>query len=147
MASVSAEVEAWTHSQVAEWLTMNDFPQEVVEQFQEHGVTGEVLLSLSEDDLGQMGIKFGTRRKLSLRIAKLKPNVPRPSDVSSLAPSQEASLQTATREQCGSVMSKGELHAARKDGGSAGKCTLQHSLSAPAAYKSQRVRASNKRVL
>ena len=128
----STDVEQWTLTEVCGWLSANGFPHDVEERFREHEVTGDVLLSLSEEDLGKLGIKFGLCRRLSLRVSKLRGGAP--------AGCSQQSINNACEP-----LSKGELRTSIQSG-QPNKRVLRPSHSAPASFKSQRVKQNHARV-
>ena len=117
----STDVEQWTLTEVCGWLSANGFPHDVEERFREHEVTGDVLLSLSEEDLGKLGIKFGLCRRLSLRVSKLRGGAP--------AGCSQQSINNACEP-----LSKGELRTSIQSG-QPNKRVLRPSHSAPASFQ------------
>lgn len=62
----------WTIEEVVSWAAAEDLPSDVTSCLRGHAITGEVLESLTEEDLVSMGIqKLGWRRDLLLRRQKL----------------------------------------------------------------------------
>jgi tetratricopeptide (TPR) repeat protein len=71
--TVDCQPESWTVEQVCEWLKKRNFREGIVSMCKEELVDGEVLLSLTEEDMLKLGISaFGERRKLNLAITELK---------------------------------------------------------------------------
>lgn len=69
----NAEVRAWTSREVATWMYQNGFDSEVIEKFEEHDITGAVLLDLQFDDLKELEIQsFGKRHQLWNQIDSLR---------------------------------------------------------------------------
>lgn len=67
------EIKNWRPSQVAHWLYIAGYTDAVIEKFLINDITGEVLLTLQNDDLKELSIQsFGKRRELMASIAHLQ---------------------------------------------------------------------------
>ncbi|CAE7491816.1 Sarm1 [Symbiodinium pilosum] len=67
-----ANVKSWTVDDVSRWLEQSGF-QKFAEDFREQGVDGEVLLTLTSEELkDEFGMKLGDRKKMMERIENLK---------------------------------------------------------------------------
>merc|ERR1712124_221293 len=68
----SNPVEDWTIEKVREWLTWAGLSH-LSESFEEHRITGDVLLELTSSDLEEIGIKaFGDKKRVLKAVAQLK---------------------------------------------------------------------------
>lgn len=67
-------VQQWDESDVAQWLArLSAVPPDIVDVVHRHAISGPVLLSLSDQDLAELGIeKFGHRRLLALAAQELR---------------------------------------------------------------------------
>jgi hypothetical protein len=69
----SQHPETWTASQVAEWLQSKQVPEYIVEAFRSEGITGHLLVHLSKDDIGAIGVRLLRERlELGILIQRLK---------------------------------------------------------------------------
>ncbi|KAJ4300907.1 hypothetical protein N0V90_002995 [Kalmusia sp. IMI 367209] len=69
----SAEVRAWSSSEVATWMYQNGFDDDVIDRFEAHDITGAILLDLQFDDLKELEIQsFGKRHELWNQIDSLR---------------------------------------------------------------------------
>jgi hypothetical protein len=69
----SQHPETWTASQVAEWLQSKQVPEYIIEAFRSEGITGHLLVHLSKDDIGSIGVRLLRERlELGILIQKLK---------------------------------------------------------------------------
>jgi len=63
----------WTVEQVAHWAALTSLPLEVAEKLKENAINGQVLDSLTEQDMLAIGLdKFGWRRQLLLSRQELR---------------------------------------------------------------------------
>lgn len=61
----SSEVSRWSAARVIDWLVDSDLDASIVQCFQHHDITGDILLDLDFDDLKDIGIEsFGKRHAL-----------------------------------------------------------------------------------
>lgn len=59
-------MESWSVSDVSDFLTSNNFDEEVVQVFRSNKITGKVLSLLSDEDFKELGLTaLGDRRLLS----------------------------------------------------------------------------------
>jgi len=76
-------VEQWTEADVASWVASLSAVEGMDEVVRCHGITGSVLLSMSEEDLAELNIKkFGHRRLLVLAAEELRAALERTSRAS-----------------------------------------------------------------
>jgi hypothetical protein len=69
----NAEVRAWSSREVATWMYQNGFDTEVINRFEDHDITGAILLDLHFDDLKELDIQsFGKRHQLWNQIDSLR---------------------------------------------------------------------------
>jgi len=66
-------VEAWDEDDVVQWVShLSPVHQDFADLLYEHGISGTVLLTLSEEDVKGLGLKFGYQRLLSIAAAELR---------------------------------------------------------------------------
>ncbi|KAF2109033.1 hypothetical protein BDV96DRAFT_605121 [Lophiotrema nucula] len=69
----NAEVRAWNARDVARWMSLNGFDEDIIDRFEAHDITGAVLLDLQFDDLKELEIQsFGKRHQLWNKIDSLR---------------------------------------------------------------------------
>lgn len=65
-------IESWSIEKVSEWLAFSGLDQYVA-NFQDHRITGDVLVDLSQDDLAEIGVHaVGDRKRILRAIALLR---------------------------------------------------------------------------
>lgn len=106
-------VRSWTTEQVCQWMFDAGFESSIIDQFEAHGINGEVLLDMKLADLKELGIsRFGQRHSVWARLAALRaedPSSPTPTvfeDVTrpvTTTPEKETQRSTARRrkDDCG----------------------------------------------
>ena len=63
----------WTNADVANWLRSLGLSTDYENLFKKHAVDGSVLLTLTKEDLGEIGVNiFGDKRKIEMAIVKLR---------------------------------------------------------------------------
>ncbi|KAF2740446.1 hypothetical protein EJ04DRAFT_518755 [Polyplosphaeria fusca] len=68
-----SEVRAWASDEVATWMFQNGFERDIIDRFEDHDITGAVLLDLQFDDLKELEIQsFGKRHQLWNKIDSLR---------------------------------------------------------------------------
>ena len=87
----------WRPSQVSQWVTSRDIPQETAQRFIDHEIDGECLLEMTRDDLREMGItSMGHLVKLGKGIAELKSQTTTPDETA--ATTVAVNTETSTRD-------------------------------------------------
>ena len=70
------EVRTWTSRQVAAWMHRSGFEDAIIQRFQQHDITGAVLLDMQFEDLKELDIhSFGKRHRLWNEIHALRDSV------------------------------------------------------------------------
>lgn len=78
----SSEVRLWSAQQVSSWMYRLGFEETVIEKFEAHDITGQVLLDMQFEDLKELEItSFGKRHQLWAHIESLRDNDGRVSPV------------------------------------------------------------------
>lgn len=75
----SKEISEWSLEEVGAWLDSFNFSgrgETIKNKFQHEGIDGEVLLTLTTDELKELGLGLGHRKKLTMAIAKLNVGSP-----------------------------------------------------------------------
>ncbi|CAE6931464.1 unnamed protein product [Symbiodinium natans] len=86
-----ARVKSWTIEDVSGWLVQSGF-EKLVDDFRDQGVDGEVLLTLTLEELKEeFQMKLGDRKKMIERIENLKVSSSSSTEVDSGPPSAEMS--------------------------------------------------------
>jgi hypothetical protein len=69
----SQDPRVWTVADVSEWLYSKNIAPYIIQVCKNEGINGRSLLSLSKDDMGQIGIRlYGERLELATLISELK---------------------------------------------------------------------------
>ncbi|KAB8228761.1 uncharacterized protein BDW43DRAFT_290412 [Aspergillus alliaceus] len=77
-----SEIRGWMPNQVAHWMYIAGYDDNVIDKFIINDITGSVLLSLQIDDLKELGIKsFGKRHQLMTSIDHLRQTMRRSPDL------------------------------------------------------------------
>jgi hypothetical protein len=64
---------SWSVLEVAEWLYSYDVAKHIIEVFLKEGITGRLLLYLTKEDMGSLGVRmFRERMELGILIQELK---------------------------------------------------------------------------
>jgi len=93
----SNPAEDWTIEKVVEWLTSAGLSH-LSQSFEEHRITGDVLIELTSSDLEEIGIKaFGDKKRVLKAVAQLKASAAQVPGPPTPPPSWQApTLETAS---------------------------------------------------
>jgi hypothetical protein len=70
---LSRDPRSWSVTDVAVWLQSKNVPYHVVEAFQKEGITGQLFIDLTKDDMTFIGVRtYGEKLELLKLIKQLK---------------------------------------------------------------------------